>query len=100
MTDRQLKSEQESGAERKALPFVYGVNFTDCLRVHGIATELSVNGKVIQAHRIYGAWTAFLRGIGCVTGQVVTTTTKGGESKEKSVVKEPVELVEAEYLMQ
>jgi hypothetical protein len=39
--DIQLKNEQESRAEQVTLPFVSGVNFTDCLRLSGVATELT-----------------------------------------------------------
>jgi hypothetical protein len=63
----ELKNEQERRAEQAALPYVYGVSFTDCLRINHIVTELLVDEKVIQAHRVYGAWNAFLIAIGEVT---------------------------------
>jgi len=101
MENQQLKMEQEGRAEQAALPFVLGVNFTDCLRVNGIATELSVDDKRIQAHRVYAAWQRFLVGIGEVTGESVATTTKKGRTKEKAVVKEPMSLTrEAEDLQE
>lgn len=93
----QTKNEEERRAEQAAVPFVYGVSFTDCLRINGIATELEVEGKVIQAHRIYGAWNTFLTAIGEVTGERVTTTTRRGKTKEKPVVKQPTLLTEASH---
>jgi hypothetical protein len=95
----QIKNEDEKRAEQAAVLFVYGVNFTDCLRINGIATELEVEGKVIQAHRVYGAWGAFLIAIGEVTGELTTTTTRTGNILEKPVVKQPTVLTnEAERL--
>ncbi len=44
----QLKQIQERRAEQAAMPFVYGMSFTDCLRLSGRATELEGEGKVIQ----------------------------------------------------
>ena len=85
----QVKNEEERRAEQAAVPFVYGVSFTDCLRINGVATELEVEGKVIQAHRVYGAWNTFLIAIGEVTGEHTTTTTRSGKSREKPVVKQP-----------
>jgi hypothetical protein len=71
MIDQQHgRVEQEKRAEQAALPFVYGVNFTDCLRINGVATGLVVDGKTVQAHRIYGAWQRFLRAEGLVTGDL------------------------------
>jgi hypothetical protein len=98
MENQQLKIEQERRAEQKALPFVSGVSFTDCLRVNGIATELLVDGNLVLAHRISGAWPRFLRAEGEVTGEQVTTTTKKGKQSQKPVVKEPMDLSEAESL--
>ena len=101
MIDQQhLRIERERRAEQHALPFVYGVNFTDCLRINGIATERLVDGRTIHAHRIYGAWKAYLRACGKLTREGVTTTTKTGRTREQPVVKEPVDLSEAEQLSQ
>jgi hypothetical protein len=83
--DAQHFLEQEIKAENYAVPFVYGVTYSDCLRMNGIDTEIIVDGKKIQAHRIYGAWNDFLLSIGEVTGEITTTTTKTGKVKEKPV---------------
>ena len=96
----QLKQIQERRAEQAALPFVYGVSFTDCLRINGIATEVEVDGKTIQAHRVYGAWNAFLIAEGSVTGERTTTTTRTGKTKEKPVVKQPMDLASAASFME
>ncbi len=99
--DIMLSEEQERRAEQAALPYVYGVSFTDCLRVNGIPPELSVEEKVIHAHRIYAAWNAFLRAEGKVSEKRVTRTTKKGKVKEVPVVEEPTSLFdEAEGLME
>jgi hypothetical protein len=87
-----VTDEQERRAEQAALPYVYGVSFTDCLRIHGVATELLVGEKVIHAHRVYSAWNAFLRASGMVSGEVVTTTTRTGKVKEIPVVAQPTSL--------
>jgi hypothetical protein len=100
MKDTEEFIEQERRAEQAALPFVYGVSFTDCLRINGIATELEVEGKMIQAHRIYGAWNAFLIAIKEVTEERITTTTKKGKVREKPVVKQPMNLASAGIFME
>jgi hypothetical protein len=89
ITDAQRFLEIEFKAENYAIPFVYGVNFSDCLRMNGIDTEIEVDGKKIQAHRIYGLWETFLIGIGETTGQTIITKTPKGKEKEKPVVKQP-----------
>ena len=96
----ELKQIQERRAEQAALPCVYGVSFTDCLRINGIATELEVGRKVIQAHRIYGAWNAFLTAEGPVTEERIATTRSAGNTKGLPVVKQPTALTdEAEHLV-
>jgi hypothetical protein len=101
MKDTEQFIEQERRAEQAALPFVYGVSFTDCLRINGIATEIALEEKVTQAHRVYGAWNAFLRAEGLVTSEVVMTKTKKGKEKEVLVVKKPMSLMgEGEELME
>lgn len=100
IADTESVVEKEARAERSALPFVYGVNFSDCLRAHGIEQVKEIDGQTIHAHRIYGAWNTFLRVEGFVTGEVVTTTTKKGKTKEKPVVKRLVVLTDvADSLM-
>lgn len=89
ITDAQLFLEKEKEAENYAVPFVYGVNFSDCLRMHFISTELEVDGKKIQAHRIYGSWETFLIAAGEITGKTIATKTRGGKEKEKPVAKLP-----------
>jgi hypothetical protein len=100
MKDTEQFIEQERRAEQAALPFVYGVSFTDCLRTNGVATELEVNGKVIQAHRIYGAWNAFLIAIKEVTEERITTTTKKGKVKDLPKVLRPTVLTNAASFME
>jgi hypothetical protein len=90
--------EQERRAEQAALPFVYGVSFTDCLRINGVATELLVDEKLIQAHRVYGAWNAFLRACDLVSGEVTTKTTRTGKVKEVPKVTQPTSLVDGASL--
>jgi hypothetical protein len=87
INDAQQILEKEIEAENYAVPFVYGVNFSDCLRMNGIDTEIEVDGKKIQAHRIYGLWETALIGIGETTGQTTITKTPKGKEKEKPVVK-------------
>lgn len=87
--DAQRFLEMEIKAENYAVPFVYGVNYSDCLRMNSIDTEIIVDGKKIQAHRIYGAWNDFLISIGEVTEQIIITTTKTGKVKEKPEPKQP-----------
>jgi hypothetical protein len=90
---------RKKGQSRQRCTRVYGVNFTDCLRLSGVSTELRVEGSVIAAHRIYGAWMAFLQAEGKVTGETVTITTKKGRQRHKPVIKRPTLLtVEADSL--
>ena len=92
---------RKPGLSRQRCTRVYGVNFTDCLRVSGVSTELRVEGQVIAAHRIYGAWMAFLRAEGKVTGETVTIMTKKGRQRHKPKVSRPTLFtVEAEPLME
>lgn len=81
--------EKEKEEENYATPFVYGVSFSDCLRMNGLETELEVDGKKIQAHRIFGLWETYLIATGVVTGVTVITKTKSGKEKEKPVAKLP-----------
>lgn len=98
--DAQYFLEKEKLAENYAVPFVYGVNFSDCLRIHMIDTEIEVDGKKIQAARIYGLWDTYLIAIGEVTGQTVAAKTKSGKKKEKPVVKHPDKFTDlADYHM-
>src|SRR2546430_8435671 len=81
--------DKEKEQENFAVPFVYGVNFSDCLRMNDIPTEIKVDGKTIYAHKIFGAWGKFLIAIGETSGskteKVIRKTKKGEVEKEVEV---------------
>lgn len=84
--------------ENYAVPFVHGVTYSDCLRINNIETEKEIDGKKIQAHRIYGQWDTILIAIGEVTERVITVKTKSGKTKEKIIAKQPTNFINADSL--